>query len=51
MGREKMSASLCTARPCVWLMIHSTHLKLVYLNYLSYSSLALGNGGEGRNGL
>lgn len=35
----------------VCLMIHSTHLKLVYLDYSSYGSLALEKGGEGRNGL
>lgn len=38
--------------PCVWLMIHGrTHLKLVYLNYLLYSSAALENEGEGDTGL
>lgn len=35
----------------VCLMIHSTHLKLVYLDFLSYGSLALEEGVEGRNGL
>ena len=47
-GRKSVHHHHVQPWPCVRLIHKRTHLKLVNLNYLSYSSLALENEDEGK---